>query len=413
MKHFMYCQSNSSMYRNSIVFGGRTNNERYKEYSYDYVCDPDMSSCYASALRSLIYPLGVPTYYANTPNERSLTLKDFLKKNENSLVDGLYTIVVSGTLSFEQDLIASRIITDSKNAFFSKPFFKAKELYEEDHIAGRTIIARQEILNGIITADILNILRKVSTNKELAEFYMLKVESAVFYKKEDMVESYDDWIDIILENEGTVSEISYDMKLQGFTDTRSRKWHPVKLEDFMGKITDKRKYYKDLSKDKSVDQNISAEASAKSDVLKLVANGFYGVTASRFFYLNNTVVANNITAKARVGIWMMCKSLNLIQSITDGGLFELKNVYFIKTGYKKIIKPGMHTLADTYRLRESRYVKEGSLGDIDWKNEFENFNPENQNIKNIEALIKNHIDNFWSVYNLKFMFNIEVKAENF
>ena len=73
----------------------------------------------------------------------------------------------------------------------------------------------------------------------------------------------------------------------------------------------------------------------------------------------------------------------------------------------------MHTLADTYRLRESRYVKEGSLGDIDWKNEFENFNPENQNIKNIEALIKNHIDNFWSVYNLKFMFNIEVKAENF
>lgn len=118
MKHFMYCQSNSSMYRNSIVFGGRTNNERYKEYSYDYVCDPDMSSCYASALRSLIYPLGVPTYYANTPNERSLTLKDFLKKNENSLVDGLYTIVVSGTLSFEQDLIASRIITDSKNAFF-------------------------------------------------------------------------------------------------------------------------------------------------------------------------------------------------------------------------------------------------------------------------------------------------------
>lgn len=169
-------------------------------------------------------------------------------------------------------------------------------MYEEDHIAGRTIIARQEILNGIITADILNILRKVATSKELSEFYMLKVESAVFYKKEDMVESYDDWIDIILENDGTVSEVSYDMKLQGFTDTRSRKWHPVKLEDFMGKITDKRKYYKGLSKDKSVDQNISAEASAKSDVLKLVANGFYGVTASRFFYVNNTVVANNITA---------------------------------------------------------------------------------------------------------------------
>jgi excisionase family DNA binding protein len=39
-------------------------------------------------------------------------------------------------------------------------------------------------------------------------------------------------------------------------------------------------------------------------VLKLLINTLYGVLTSRHFAVGNTVVSNNITARARLGAWM-------------------------------------------------------------------------------------------------------------
>jgi hypothetical protein len=60
----------------------------------------------------------------------------------------------------------------------------------------------------------------------------------------------------------------------------------------------------------------------RTPIYKLFVNTIYGALSSRFFSIGNVVLANNITARGRVGVWMLSKALRLRQSITDGGIYE-------------------------------------------------------------------------------------------
>ena len=57
-------------------------------------------------------------------------------------------------------------------------------------------------------------------------------------------------------------------------------------------------------------------------------NTLYGVFASKFFKIGNTVLADNITAKARTYVWVLSKCLNCNQTITDGSTYGLNLVFF-------------------------------------------------------------------------------------
>lgn len=107
IESFLDYYGNTTGVFNSLVHGGRTNNERYWETSRDYCADIDLSSCYGSALTDFVYPVGLPVVYATGPNQRKMTLGTFLKKYEHRLVPNLYKIVVSTKekLPFQQDLI--------------------------------------------------------------------------------------------------------------------------------------------------------------------------------------------------------------------------------------------------------------------------------------------------------------------
>ena len=99
------------------------------------------------------------------------------------------------------------------------------------------------------------------------------------------------------------------------------------------------------------------------EMLKLMINLVYGCITSVYFPTNNTVIANNITARCRVEVWKLAKALSLCNTITDGGMYEAHKIPFLKQGGKK---PGMATLSDIRKLEKHRSIRVGPLGGIDW-----------------------------------------------
>ena len=200
----------------------------------DCVLDVDLKSCYGTALASLEYPIGIPSVVAFCPNEKKLRLKDFLNTYEGELLPGLYKITVSGKLSFEQDLLFSKVTTYDK---MREPIIDYNKRFEEGdmdavHFANDFVLSLMEFLNAVLTHDLLEVLKKVSTNRELKEIMSLQVETAIFWKKSNRCSTCTEWISKVLKNPG---EFIFDENNQGVSDTSSRLWYPLSLNDFIGK----------------------------------------------------------------------------------------------------------------------------------------------------------------------------------
>lgn len=111
----------------------------------------------------------------------------------------------------------------------------------------------------------------------------------------------------------------------------------------------------------------------RSNSIKLLLNTVYGVLSSPYFQVNNVIVTNNITAKARVNIWMVSKALSITQSITDGGCCGLLQVLYLRDNLKR---PGMGYFSDYYKLIEHNSISRISLGGLDWSYLFDKYEPD-------------------------------------
>jgi hypothetical protein len=291
---------------NAVVQGGRCNNELPYECRTGPGLDVDLSNCSGSTLRSLTYPVGVPSVLSYKPNDRRPTLGQFLRKWGEELVPGLWQVLVSGILPYGQDLLPSTIV----NPGVASPAEDEEDGCKE--VNGRFALLRKEVRNGIITHDVLNTLRAVATEAEWSARQELEVVTAAFYKKSDRRER-DAWIDAVLA--APYGGARACLALGERPDTRPTLWHGVPLEGFTGALVDERERLKEAA------ARGDAGAGALQAVIKLLVNTTYGDIASHWFEVGNTVVANNITARARVGVWMLAKALGLRQTITDGGLY--------------------------------------------------------------------------------------------
>ena len=74
-------------------------------------------------------------------------------------------------------------------------------------------------------------------------------------------------------------------------DDRTRAWACVPLEGFIGRLAEERKGYKAVLGTEATEAE-RATAWGMSEMIKLVINTFYGVEASRYFEVGNTIVAN-------------------------------------------------------------------------------------------------------------------------
>ena len=386
----------------TVVQGGRCVNEDPKsdkvyDARIDNVIDIDLSSCYGSSLRWLDFPVGLPTVFGNDIDDKITTLGEFLKKQKKELVDGKYVIYFSGELvKTRQDLIFSKygITTDTilKKAFTG---FKGDNSFdgwesevEQAHMGGEFHLTKQEIKLGVITSDVLEVIMKVANNLEKKEMMGLAVECVVYYPKS-----------LELSNKDWVVEMTKDLGWKmSDKDSRKHYWTKIPLEGFIGKFIDYRKQVKSQSKMKGDSEDLLQNA------VKLFINTTYGCLAAPYFEMGNTVLANNITAKARVGAWMMSKSLLTVQSITDGGMFS-GDCVAVLDGDKL---PSLTTLANRDRYLSNRYVSTKQLISQSDKDMF----IASGKGKELDKLCLQHINDFWSNYGLGLPFDIECKYGN-
>lgn len=382
----------------AVVQGGRATNEEPGRNVFTNVVDIDLNSAYASALRKFDYPIGIPTLYAisTDPSEKKITLKQFLSKYEDELIPGLYTIYVSGMLNHKQDLVYSKHRLSS-SAIATRIYGStyAEDTDVDSHIGGDFLLTTKQIENGIITHRVLQVLRKVCSNKEYASWLNLEVKLAIYYPKTKELTN-EDWVSTLSQEESRGYKLA-------FEDTRSRVWTRIPLEKFVGHLVDKRKEYKRKRYE-------STKYESLQNMLKLIVNTLYGNFASPYYPIGNTVIANNITANARVGSWMMAKALGCKQVITDGGFYELEKVPHMRTYNKTFRRPSLY----------SHYEQEGKWQEyVDYKplmlmedliQLLNTSKDEAQNILDTKA--SKHIKEFWSHYELDLGFDLEHKLEH-
>lgn len=402
---------------NAIVMGGRCINERPTEYLIDnYGADIDLKGCYGTALADFYYPIGRPVVIEySTQDQNHITLRDFLKQYKHRLCKNLWKVTVSTKklLGFNQDLIFSKDVSPKK---VKQAGLDAPDLRDDAKISGEFCLLRNEIKNGIITTDILEIIENVATDKEKKQLYDLELQTAVFYDKNQYISDLSEWGEYMVQK-------TYDegMRYTRGKDQRPYAWTAINIGDFINTLSEERSQIKKKLKDSNISKEQYKELNAKQENLKTFINTLYGILASLYFNVGNTIVADNITARARVGTWMMSKALHTRQSITDGGFYELGKVPYLNNPR---YLPGLNNLAtqESWEHRkEKRLLK--SLGDVDWD---ERLNPEkwdyNENElktkvndlqKEVDDLAIAHINEFWANYGLELKFKIEHKAENF
>lgn len=390
-----YLSNNSSivdLQALSLVSGGRVINERPKECFIDKAVDIDIVSAYGSVLEKIIYPIGRPRIIAYTPNQsKHITLKDFFTKYESKLTNGLYKICVSGTLDFEQDLLFSRYIKENT---FEKKFQK----FDPDdpstfRHSDNLVLLRNELKQATITAPLWHIIKKVATSQELKGFYQLEISSAIFYLDSDRINCLEDLGDNFLQDK---KEIIFSSESTGLEDLRTFSWYGLQLAPIIKPILEKRKKLKE-----------NKENYALQNALKLFVNTMYGVICSVFFTINNVIVGDFITSSIRANSWLMAKSFNLHITVCDGGPFSLENVTFLKDTHRK---PGFNELSYYYRYKNNRYLKFGSLGNLDWNLIIDNFPNNSYDEAYFGNLANNHLTTFWSHYNISIDFKVELKS---
>jgi hypothetical protein len=344
-----------------------------------------------------------------------MSLGELIDKHHCNFVPGLWNATVSGLLPFAQDLIFSKqtTIKQIRSAVLGKALAEVGDLssieqveQELSQLPGIFALARRNIENGIITHDIWELLLKVCTNSELKAIRALKVESAIYYDKRLESKSVDEWCKTVFRSE---------CEIDSGHDGRCRNWCRVPIGGFMGPLLEERTRIKKLCTTQLKQENyeLYCELNAKQTLFKLFINTLYGVLASPYFEISNVVVANCITAKARLGTWMMNKALGTWESITDGGAYQLSTVRFLS---KSARLPGLSALADNGNWLDYKHGRtEGNLGALNWNGdywtEFTSMVDANAG-RLLDKLASEHINNFWGRYDLVFPYNINHKAEN-
>jgi hypothetical protein len=398
-KSFLNINRRDTAIYNALTQGGRTYSEEPQEYIHKNTFDVDIASCYPTALRVLEYPIGLPTKVAFVDRQKKMTFREFLDIYEKELVNGLYTITISGKLTFSQTLLYSKLTTSSG---ISESFEKNDD-DQNDIGSGDFLILTNELVNTHITSDVLEVLRKCCSTSELREIYSCIVETAIFYKKSDRRSP-----EHFFEELGTHDRNKtyyYETKIDAIVDKRPKIWTSVPLKDLFDPLIKLRKEKKELFNKKINTQ----ENKGKQLLIKNITNTIYGVIASPFFEVGNTILANNTTAKARVYIWLTSRCMRGIQCITDGFQYQPSKILAFKRKYTR--KPSLSVLSNYKKLEKNRSIKMTSLGDIDWDPLFA-MEKELNELPPIDNAINAHVDDFLKPYNLKIPYNLEHKIEN-
>ena len=403
----------------AIVQGGLAKNFRPTRIGGKGVwADWDVAGAYLTCQLQLTYPLGIPHTYGLHENskQKRMTVRQFMAKHEAQLIPRLWFLSVSGKLNFHQTLIPSKV-TDKQSI---------NRYREEDqaHIPGHFSLYTQEIINGVVTSDVFEIMKAVCSKKEFSQFLDLEVVAGAWYPLSHRCDSPEHW-DVMNGSCGNdiIEEVQKDGSVR-IIDTRSRYWFGFPLKDLLdpwGEARSEWKAKRDVA-EKAIETCTDPEELVKlkaeysladkmQTAYKLANNTNYGVQASPLLPVANVVTANNITALCRSMVWLAVVACNGAQTITDGFAYDLNKVHQVDKRY--LDRRSMDTVSrvfvdpDSLSHPANKLIKEAPLGGSQWlgtqvepgkvalTNGEISYSAKKEKHKPIDDLVTQHIRDFW------------------
>ncbi len=301
--------------------GGRCYNNRSsintksKEFT---LADIDITGAYSSIASILDYYYGTPTIISFIKHK--VSLREFLNYYEKKyFIKRGFKLAVETIKPFtiEQDLIPSTIKLKYDLIEITK---------NQDVITGidlentPTNILTKELINSNLTWDELNLINTEWIKKQRDEFldntYMI---SALFYPKNFQCQSVEELL-----SKKEIHKRFDDAMPYSYINNEDGEYSNYWYSTNFGKL--------------GLDEIIQKRAENKKTnpslayLYKLIGNTLYGVNVSRHFDNSNILLAANITAMCRCGMWLTEKALNIYQTITDGGIAELNEVIHLMRG---------------------------------------------------------------------------------
>jgi hypothetical protein len=318
------CDTNSRVYNRfllSKVDGGRCHSYLQSESisSNDYtICDIDISGAYTSIISNLPLYVGSPVIHIY-PKQKQFVLRKFLKIYKKELGDNNYYMRVFGKLEFEQDVIASWMDAHKGVKFDDGEDDEEDPCFKLDLKSTNNRIITKEIDDGAITPQILDLIISELSPKHRDDFLdNLYVKAFIFYPPTMEISNVEEYKEKLAAHKNGEIEGTYDPNNE-FLDTEyMNPCHYHYKIDYGKFIIDRIRTYRSINKKKKID--------SMQKLFKLIGNTTYGVSVSSLFPMSNVVFANNITAAVRCCIWYAEKALNLRQTITDGGIFDMNKV---------------------------------------------------------------------------------------
>ena len=329
-------RTDSTTFLLSKVEGGRCRcNRPTLAYLSGALVDLDLKGCYGEGQRNQYYPLGKPLiidYPADSPHNEYRTLRQFQKyvgwgTPENQLVPGLWhgrvSLAPGTTLQYAQDYLASWFGFRIKD-IAEKPFDpNIRDLdgpeWELDVRTGILKILTHDVQNALISHDFFQWLDHIASPPQRNELLdKLYVHAVMMYPASQRVDSLEALRDRIANHTGR-NRCNFGIKGNLVTKIAIHQechaWYAVNLGEL---LVDNLMAYRALYPKKT----------PLNELFKLVTNTLYGDLVSPYFDTSNTTVGNNITARARAAAWYMEKGLHAVQTITDGGVFDLNTVVY-------------------------------------------------------------------------------------
>jgi len=359
-KHLKELRQDTGVYL-AKVDGGRCRNNRPTSISVNgLIADADIKGCYGNGLKHQDYPFGRPMiidYPIKSDNNDYQTLRKFIKQYRKYLSPGLWCARVSTKpgyeLKYPQDFIVSWFPPKNPANIPTDTIMEGLDWWDEKNV-GVTKILTREVNLGVITEEFLDWLYMTCSPRQRNEILdNLEVISVAFYPNLLHCDSYEELIEKLKNFKGK-------NKTKGkveLGDTHVTKifrpcysWISANLgEMLVTRLLEERSKY---SKSKPDEKPLNT-------LFKLVINTIYGDMVSPFFDMGNTIVGNNITARARAMAWYMEKGLHGYQTITDGCAFDINRV-IKKRGKSKLTS---ESTCEAYTKEDKGSFNLNSIGD--------------------------------------------------
>lgn len=330
----------------SKVRGGRCRNNRPTDTLLQgTLCDIDISGCYGEGQRNQIFPFGRPISEGLDLEDKNTYQKlgDWYKQRKDELIDGAWIAIISTDYLGDKSLkIEDR--TEYKKLEYHQDFFESwfnfsikdlqqslsdSDLQENEFLdpkSGTVKILNDVIVNGMLTSDGMDwILNVCSTRQRKELLENLNVIAALYYPKSERVDSPEKLLEAIEKHENDAQSVTKIEKGKSAVLTLTapcHAWYGVNLGDLLTNelLANRKRFPKKPIKH------------PMNELYKLCVNTVYGILVSPHFNVSNTIVGNNITARARALAWCMEKGFYGVSSITDGCTFDLNNVTVPKKG---------------------------------------------------------------------------------